>query len=468
MNMDLFYREVPQLVWESGEVDALLFYGIFGGNMMERMFQFGNNEFMEIDQNIEDLYDEFEDNLVLKKHKLNIKSIFTYKFDYTRIEEKIDQINSKLMTEGKNRKDKKEKQKQIRSEIDEINKTASAQQRKYSNYIKENNTWNEKKKELSGSKNKEGTLLYIEDKLNYIKNDLPSELEELKQKRTKKIYKIVELLFNKQSIIPEVFRNAQEYADEKAKDFGIEKDEFISFDSKIKLSNSFFDQVYDQIDRTRSGSYYHDSNQTILKNIISKLNFKTKTDLIKLANELENSIKYNFQIAEDKRGLLDYESIVSQLRNKELCEIYDYIFSFNYIESEFDITYGGKSIKELSPGERGTLLLIFYLLIDQDKNPIIIDQPEENLDNETIYLKLVPFIKKVKEERQVIIVTHNPNLAIVCDSEQIIHAHIDKKNNNLVSYNSGSIEYHGIRDKAIDILEGTPPAFNNRKNKYNI
>ncbi|MFX1515612.1 MAG: acetate--CoA ligase family protein [Promethearchaeota archaeon] len=48
MNMDLFYREVPQLVWESGEVDALLFYGVFGGNMMERMFQFGNNEFMEM------------------------------------------------------------------------------------------------------------------------------------------------------------------------------------------------------------------------------------------------------------------------------------------------------------------------------------------------------------------------------------------------------------------------------------
>jgi acyl-CoA synthetase (NDP forming) len=48
MNMDLFYREVPRLIWESGEVDALLFYGVFGGNMMERMFQFGNNEFMEM------------------------------------------------------------------------------------------------------------------------------------------------------------------------------------------------------------------------------------------------------------------------------------------------------------------------------------------------------------------------------------------------------------------------------------
>ena len=122
----------------------------------------------------------------------------------------------------------------------------------------------------------------------------------------------------------------------------------------------------------------------------------------------------------------------------------------------------------MSPGERGTLLLIFYLLIDPDKKPIIIDQPEENLDNETVFLKIVPFIKKIKEERQVIIVTHNPNLAIVCDSEQIIHAYIDKKNNNIVSYNSGSIEFYKIREKAIDILEGTEPAFVNRKQKYAI
>lgn len=48
MNMDLFYREVPHLIWQSGEVDVLLLYGVFGGNMMERMFEFGNNEFMEM------------------------------------------------------------------------------------------------------------------------------------------------------------------------------------------------------------------------------------------------------------------------------------------------------------------------------------------------------------------------------------------------------------------------------------
>lgn len=427
-----------------------------------------NESFKNIEENIEELYDDFEANSTLKKYRLNIKTIFTYRFNYSRMNEKIKLIESKIKTEEKNRKEKREKRVQLKAEIDEINKTASAQQKKYSNYIKANHEWNAKKKELRGAKHKEGTFLYYEDRLNYIKKDLPSQIVEQNNKRTKRITKIVDLLFQKQNIIPEIFKSAQDYADERAKEFEISQNEFISFDSKIKLRDSFFDDVYDLIDGTRYGSYYHDSNRSILKQIVGKGSLKSKDDLLKLSDELEKSFKYNFQKEEEERDALGYEKIIYQLRNKELHEIYDFIYSFDYIDSEFDITYGGKNIKELSPGERGTLLLIFYLLIDLDKNPLIIDQPEENLDNETIFQKLVPFIKKVKEERQVIIVTHNPNLAIVCDSEQIIHAHIDKKNNNLVSYNSGSIEYHGIRDKAIAVLEGTEPAFINRKNKYHL
>ena len=72
------------------------------------------------------------------------------------------------------------------------------------------------------------------------------------------------------------------------------------------------------------------------------------------------------------------------------------------------------------------MLLIFYLLVDNDDIPLIIDQPEENLDNQTVYKLLVPSIKEAKNRRQIIIVTHNPNLAVVCDAEQIIHASIDK------------------------------------------
>jgi predicted ATPase len=98
--------------------------------------------------------------------------------------------------------------------------------------------------------------------------------------------------------------------------------------------------------------------------------------------------------------------------------------------------------------------------------PLIIDQPEHNLDNQTIYNLLVDCVKEAKKNRQVVIVTHNPNIAVVCDAEQIICASLDKKDGNRVAYVSGAIEHPEINKKIIDILEGTRPAFDKRRFKY--
>ena len=99
--------------------------------------------------------------------------------------------------------------------------------------------------------------------------------------------------------------------------------------------------------------------------------------------------------------------------------------------------------------------------------PIILDQPEENLDNETIVSLLVPVLCEAKKIRQIIMVTHNPNLAVVCDAEQIIHCDFNRKNNSTISYTSGAIESSIINQKVVNVLEGTMPAFSNREQKYN-
>jgi hypothetical protein len=65
-------------------------------------------------------------------------------------------------------------------------------------------------------------------------------------------------------------------------------------------------------------------------------------------------------------------------------------------------------------------------------------------------------------------VTHNPNLAVVCDAEQVICVQIEKENKNKVNLISGSIENHAINTKVVEILEGTFPAFDNRTEKYRI
>jgi predicted ATPase len=149
-----------------------------------------------------------------------------------------------------------------------------------------------------------------------------------------------------------------------------------------------------------------------------------------------------------------------------LQDVYDHIFSLDYLSPIYNLRWDGKSLEQLSPGERGNLLLIFYLLVDRDDIPLVIDQPEENLDNQTVFKTLVPCIKDAKKRRQIIIVTHNPNLAVVCDAEQIICAEIRKEHGNEVIYVAGAIEDPAINRRIVDILGGTRPAFDKRDDKY--
>jgi ABC-type transport system involved in cytochrome bd biosynthesis fused ATPase/permease subunit len=150
----------------------------------------------------------------------------------------------------------------------------------------------------------------------------------------------------------------------------------------------------------------------------------------------------------------------------KLLDLLDTIFGLAYLSPKYQLRWSGKDLDELSPGEKGTLLLIFYLLIDKRDNPLIIDQPEENLDNQTVYDILVPCLREARNKRQVIIVTHNPNLAIVCDADQIIHCSIDKTKKSRVTYVGGAIENPTINRLTIDVLEGTRPAFDHRDSKY--
>jgi predicted ATPase len=160
--------------------------------------------------------------------------------------------------------------------------------------------------------------------------------------------------------------------------------------------------------------------------------------------------------------------VFKQMKGKRLVqELYDYLFGFDYLVTKYDLKVDQKDLSELSPGERGGLLLVFYLMLDRRDTPLVIDQPEDNLDNKSVYEILVTFIKEAKKRRQIILVTHNPNLAVVADAEQIIHVSIDKKDSiNDFDFFSGSIEDDRINQAVVDILEGTMPAFDNRRLKY--
>ena len=120
----------------------------------------------------------------------------------------------------------------------------------------------------------------------------------------------------------------------------------------------------------------------------------------------------------------------------------------------------------ISSVPRAISRIFLWQRVDKSDRPLIIDQPDENLDSESVYKLLVPCIKEAKKRRQLIVVTHSPNVAVVCDAEQIIHATIDKQKGNRVEYKTGSIENPDINPVLVDVLEGTPPAFMNRQSKY--
>jgi energy-coupling factor transporter ATP-binding protein EcfA2 len=112
------------------------------------------------------------------------------------------------------------------------------------------------------------------------------------------------------------------------------------------------------------------------------------------------------------------------------------------------------------------------LVIDRlDRRPLIIDQPEENLDPKSVFDELVPHFRNARERRQVIIVTHNANLVVNTDADQVIVASSEPNPDGglpTVTYRAGSIENPEIRNAVCEILEGGEQAFRDRERRYRL
>jgi hypothetical protein len=149
-----------------------------------------------------------------------------------------------------------------------------------------------------------------------------------------------------------------------------------------------------------------------------------------------------------------------------------WVFSTDHISVRYGISYDGVDIQNLSPGTRGIVLLLLYLALDDvDDRPLIIDQPEENLDPKSVFDELVPLFVTAKTKRQVIMVTHNANLVINTDADQIIIADAGAHPTHglpMISYVAGGLEDAVIRKAVCDILEGGEDAFRERARRLRV
>ena len=122
-----------------------------------------------------------------------------------------------------------------------------------------------------------------------------------------------------------------------------------------------------------------------------------------------------------------------------------------------------KRLSQLSLGQQQSVLLGILLLSDSNR-PLLIDQPEDNLDSEFIYKTIVSTLRRIKERRQVIIVTHNPNIAVLGDAEQIIP--LKSTSSKSMVFSSGSVDNDDTVKLCCQLLEGGESAFRQRTRIY--
>ncbi len=202
---------------------------------------------------------------------------------------------------------------------------------------------------------------------------------------------------------------------------------------------------------------------------------KSINTIKELSDDISNIFELLLSNSITLKGGYDNQKLIKELLGTNL-------FSISY-----EIEYDTDKFKAMSEGKKAFIILMLLLDFSDKECPILIDQPEDDLDNRAIYNELVTYIKNKKKERQIIIVTHNSNIVIGADSELVIVSNQQgvnspNKNNKKFDYIFGSIESsmekdntieeilysQGIRQHICEILEGGEIAFKNRERKYGI
>ncbi|KVK72162.1 ABC transporter [Burkholderia cepacia] len=320
--------------------------------------------------------------------------------------------------------------------------------------------WNAKLAELIGSAEAPDTLEGLRARITQL-DGLPAVLDGYRAKREALTGEIFDVLEAQRKAREQLFKPVQDLI------LGnrLIRDEYkLQFQATLggsidRLSEDLFALI-----KQNAGEFRGDDESFgVVRKLAEQHDFNKRSDAVSFVTKLHDKIT----AAASGNSAKASTGLGSMLRkDRSATDVYDLLFGLSFLEPRYTLLFQDTQIEQLSPGQRGALLLIFYLLVDKGRNPIILDQPEENLDNETIVGLLVPVLTEAKMRRQIIMVTHNPNLAVVCDAEQVIWCSFDRKGGAKISYIGGAIENPSINRRVVDVLEGTKPAFNNRRIKY--
>lgn len=285
-----------------------------------------------------------------------------------------------------------------------------------------------------------------------------AELAELRAKRVQLSVTILFTLHKRAEVLKGLFAPVQTLVDDEPQireALGVQFSVRFSFDA-------FVTRLFDFIKQSAGSFVGLEESKALANKLLASHDLTTETGLTTFLEEVDEALTHDVRGGQRKAV-----STATLLRaDRTAAQLYDFLYGLEYADLSYGLMLGSVELERLSPGQRGALLLIFYLLVDRDRIPIILDQPEENLDNETVYNLLVGVITRAKQHRQVVMVTHNANLAVACDAEQVIVCSMERDGSNKISYDAGAIEELNLNQSVVNILEGTKPAFENRRRKY--
>lgn len=330
--------------------------------------------------------------------------------------------------------------------------------RKYQEYLGAHKEWQANIEHFEKGKGNPDSIESLKKELQWIAA-LPQQIADLEAERMEKCLAIYEQIAGLKAKYRELYKPVQDFITQHKT---LAKSIQLSFDVRISERN-LVEGISDWINKQRSGSFQGaDDGNARIKELVDEHSFDSPEGVEAFLRDFMDLLKQDVRHTPPRAM-----SPASQLKkDRTVHGFYDFLFGLRYLEPRYALKMEEKELFELSPGERGLLLLLFYLLVEKSEDPLILDQPEENLDNETVHNVLVPSIKLAKQMRQIIIVTHNPNLAVVADADQVISASIDKSDRCRVTYTSGSLENPTVIDCVVRYLEGTLPAFMKRRDRY--
>jgi len=268
------------------------------------------------------------------------------------------------------------------------------------------------------------------------------------------------------------------------------------FQDIVENHSRFFDNLFQAktkilAQKSITGDLEFDINIIFKENSFDE-NFINEICNLKQVSSFEKGLLKDFKIEKHSDLKENIQKIAKGIVNKTLVLKNSYTLQEalirlvqNWFTFDYKIKQNGDNLSDMSAGKKSLVLLKLLIELDKSSCPILLDQPEDDLDNRSIYYDLVQFIKTKKKERQIIIATHNPNLVVGADAECIIVAnqHGDESKNKKYQfeYVQGSLENtfidedveevlykQGIQEHVCDILEGGKTAFEKRKKKYNF